>query len=100
MYAAYIMRERTQIYLDQEQAERLGVLARSDGRTKSDLIHEAVDVYLAEADSEAARLRRFREALAYLAEHPVDIMTSEEYTRRKREEGRRREEKLRRWWGR
>jgi predicted transcriptional regulator len=59
MYNQYIM-HRTQIYLADEQDRALGDRARSLGRTKSALIREAIDDYLAppvEADAGLARLR-------------------------------------------
>jgi hypothetical protein len=62
MYISYIMR-RTQIYLDERQAEELGRRARVHGTTTSKVIREAIDVYLAAPSDEAARLARFRAAL-------------------------------------
>ena len=38
--------KRTQIYLDESQDQRLERRARSEGKTKSALIREAVDDYL------------------------------------------------------
>ncbi len=52
---------RTQIYLDQEQDRRLAEQARRLGRTKSALIREAIDAYLA-GDTKEARLARFKAA--------------------------------------
>ncbi|MBV8195635.1 MAG: ribbon-helix-helix protein, CopG family [Candidatus Dormibacteraeota bacterium] len=92
------MRERTQIYLDPEQSDRLGRLARADGRTKSDLIREAIDMYLSSEDRDERRLERLKAAVHYFAEHPLDIPSSEEYVKRKHEEGRRRDEVLQRHW--
>jgi len=46
MYDLYIMR-RIQIYLADSQARALAVRADRLGRTKSDLIREAIDSYLA-----------------------------------------------------
>lgn len=62
MYPLYIMR-RTQIYLDESQHERLGRRARAAGTTKSDLIREAVDAYLAGPEAGSTRLLAFREAV-------------------------------------
>lgn len=62
MYTTYIMR-RTQIYLDDVQHERLGKRARAAGTTRSDLIREAVDAYLAGPQAEDARLLAFRQAI-------------------------------------
>lgn len=62
MYATYIMK-RTQIYLDERQAEELGRRATVRGTTASSMIREAIDAYLAEPSDEAQRLLRFRAAL-------------------------------------
>ena len=62
MYDPYIVR-RTQIYLDEEQAERLDRRARAAGVTRSTLIREAIDRVLAESDADDARLDRYREAV-------------------------------------
>ena len=61
MYASYIVR-RTQIYIDEEQDRRLAERALATGRTKSDLIREAVDRLLDEPLSEEEELARFRAA--------------------------------------
>ena len=62
MYDSYIMR-RTQIYLDERQAEELGRRAEARGTTASKMIREAIDQYLAEPGDEDESLRRFRAAL-------------------------------------
>lgn len=62
MYTSYIVR-RTQIYLDERQAEELGRRARMHGTTASKVIREAIDAYLAAPADEAERLRRFRAAV-------------------------------------
>jgi hypothetical protein len=62
MYNAYIMR-RTQIYLDERQADELGRRAAVRGTTVSKMIREAIDQYLAGPDEEADRLARFGAAL-------------------------------------
>jgi predicted DNA-binding protein len=62
MYIAYIMK-RTQIYLEESQHERLAKRARAAGTTKSDLIREAVNAYLAGPDDEGAQLLAFRAAV-------------------------------------
>jgi predicted DNA-binding protein len=61
MYALYIVR-RTQIYLDEEQDRRLAERARATGRTKSDLLREALDRLLNTPLSEEEDLARFRAA--------------------------------------
>jgi len=62
MYNSYIVK-RTQIYLEEEQADRLSQLASVRGTTASMMIREAIDQYLAGPDDEAERLARFRTAL-------------------------------------
>jgi|Tabmets5t2r1_1033131.scaffolds.fasta_scaffold51304_2 predicted transcriptional regulator len=93
MYAVYIMR-RTQIYLDEEQDRRLAERARATGRTKSDLLREALDRLLASPLSEEEELARFRAAASaafgvapYLEDGPT-------YVRRLRDNDRRRQERL------
>jgi predicted transcriptional regulator len=95
MYAVYIMR-RTQIYLDEEQDRRLAERARATGRTKSDLLREALDRLLASPLSEEEELARFRAAASaafgvapYLEDGPT-------YVRRLRDNDRRRQERLER----
>jgi predicted DNA-binding protein len=62
MYISYIMK-RTQIYLDEEQAQRLARRARARGTTASKVIREAIDKYLAAPEDADAHLARFRAAL-------------------------------------
>ena len=59
MYTAlYMSTTRTQIYLTQEQRERLDALVRRDERSLAELIREAVDDYLQqEAPDPAGALR-------------------------------------------
>ena len=71
MYNSYIMK-RTQIYLSSEQAGRLAQRARAVGTTKSTLIREAIDEYLAKPD-EDARLAELRGVLDDLARTPLDL---------------------------
>ncbi len=62
MYTAYIMK-RTQIYLDESQDERLARRAAAAGTTKSGLIREALDAYLAGSDDDRTQLASFRAAV-------------------------------------
>jgi predicted DNA-binding protein len=97
MYDSYIMR-RTQIYLDEEQDRRLAERARAAGRTKSDLIREAVDRLLDEPLSEEEELARFRaaaDAVFGIAPYVEDGTT---YVRKLRDIDRRRQERLERRW--
>ena len=77
MYNTYIMR-RTQIYLDNEQAEHLGRRARASGVTKSTVIREAIATYLATPDG-TEELARFRAALDGLDSQPVDLPDGKAY---------------------
>jgi predicted transcriptional regulator len=71
MYTSYIMR-RTQIYLSSDQAARLARRARAAGTTKSMLIREAIDEYLAKPDEDARRAE-LTEVLSDLARKPIDL---------------------------
>ena len=62
MYDSYIVK-RTQIYLDERQAEELSRHAAARGTTASKVIREAIDQYLADPDDAADRLARYRAAL-------------------------------------
>ena len=63
MYDLYIM-QRTQIYLGDEQDKALAERAERLGRTKSALIREAVDSYLAPDSTERQGLARLRAAVS------------------------------------
>jgi hypothetical protein len=97
MYASYIVR-RTQIYLDEEQDRRLSEHALATGRTKSDLIREAVDRFLDTPLTEEERLARFRaaaDAAFGIAPYLEDGAT---YVRKLRDLDRRRAERLEEQW--
>jgi predicted DNA-binding protein len=97
MYAPYIVR-RTQIYLDEDQDRRLAERARATGRTKSDLIREAVDRLLETPLSEEEELARFRaaaDAAFGIAPYLEDGAT---YVRKLRDIDRRRAERLEEQW--
>lgn len=66
MYDLYIMK-RTQIYLDESQAEELARRATARGATSSLLIREAVNAYLTGPDDDAAELSRQRSAIRQAA---------------------------------
>ena len=91
MYASYIMR-RTQIYLGEEQDQRLVERARVTGRTKSDLIREAVDRLLDAPLSEEEELARFRAAAG--AAFGIAPYLEDAYVRGLRDADRRRQERL------
>lgn len=92
--------KRTQIYLDEEQSARLAACAARTKRTRSDIIREAVDAYLAQADeAKAAKLARFREAVRFVAEHPSpDLPSGVEYVAEIRRADTARDELLERRW--
>ena len=62
VHNSYIVK-RTQIYLDERQAEELSRHAAARGTTASKMIREAIDQYLADPDDAAERLARYRTAL-------------------------------------
>jgi predicted DNA-binding protein len=90
MYATYIAR-RTQIYLEDEQDRLLTERSAQVGRTKSALIREAIDAYLApaSADTGIARLRAaVKEAVGAAPDLPtgarfVDELRANERKRRR-----------------
>jgi predicted DNA-binding protein len=77
MYDSYIMK-RTQIYLDRDQDKRLANRARAAGTTKSTLIREAVEEYLAKPD-EDARLAKLRIVLDELGLIPLGLADGAAY---------------------
>lgn len=62
VYSSYIM-VRTQIFLDEAHEQALRTRARSEKKTKSALIREAIDQYLDPQGSENARVERLHEAV-------------------------------------
>jgi metal-responsive CopG/Arc/MetJ family transcriptional regulator len=64
----YIMKNRTQIYLDQSQTAKLDERAAAEGTTRSTLIRRAIDAYLAQEIQDATAWReRWQEAVAATA---------------------------------
>ena len=55
---------RTQVYLEDEQDRALTARAHAAGRTKSALIRDAIDSYLAPASAEEIGVARFKAAVA------------------------------------
>jgi predicted DNA-binding protein len=78
MYASYIVR-RTQIYLDDQQDRRLTERSRQVGRTKSGLIRDAVDAYLAPTSSDKEALARLRAAVGAAAGVAPHLPAGAEY---------------------
>jgi Ribbon-helix-helix protein, copG family len=97
MYNLYIA-HRTQIYLHDDQDRRLSERARQVGRTKSALIREAVDAYLAPAINEDGALVRLRAAVQEATGAAPDLPAGADYveelraieTKRRRAQERRR----------
>ena len=86
--------KRTQIYLEIGHDQALERLAEGSGRTKSDLIREAIDRYLASGDVEAERLRRFREVVGAVAGSAPDLPDGAGYVHELRRADRRRRREL------
>lgn len=59
--------ERTQIYLTEEQQRALEARVRATGRTKSDLIREALDAYLDVGETHEELMQRWRDAVQAVA---------------------------------
>lgn len=78
MYDLYIMR-RTQIYLDEGQAERLASRAAAEGGTLSALIRRAIDEMLDRERDGSARLAAFRDAVADTAGAVPELPSGESY---------------------
>ncbi len=78
MYDLYTMR-RTQIYLDEEQGERLAAAAAEAGTTISALIREAVDAHLDADGGGGTRLGSLRAALADAAGCAPGLQSGAEY---------------------
>ncbi|MGQ0617883.1 MAG: CopG family transcriptional regulator [Acidimicrobiia bacterium] len=89
---SYIVR-RTQIYLDDEQDRWLGERAELTGRTKSDLIREAIDRFSGrDAVRDDDRLAHWRDALEATAGIAPDLPSGVEYVTRLRAADRDREQ--------
>lgn len=93
MYDSYIMK-RTQIYLDDDQDRALVARARRAGQTKSALIREAIDVYLAPAEADRAGLERLRAAVGQALGAAPDLPPGAEYVERLRAADRERQRLL------
>lgn len=88
---------RTQIYIDDEQDRRLAARAAASSRTKSDLIREALDRYLA-TESAADELAEFRAAVRAVAGIAPYLPDGVEYVRQIRAGELARAEALERRW--
>jgi metal-responsive CopG/Arc/MetJ family transcriptional regulator len=86
----YIVMERTQIYLSEQQTRELDRRARQRGTTRSHLIREAVDEYLRPVQDPV----EFKAALDAVAGMAADRDITADYLELKR----RNREKLRHLW--
>ena len=93
MYDLYIV-NRTQIYLADEQDRALTDRACRSGRTKSALIRDAIDSYLAPASSEQTGVARFRAAVAEADGIAPYLPNGAEYVEQMRDADREREREL------
>lgn len=93
---SYIVK-RTQIYLEESQHRQLAARAAGTGRTKSDLIRDAIDRYLG-ADDEDHALACFRAGLRGTAGIAPYLPSGVEYVAELRETDRVRDETLERHW--
>ncbi len=71
--------QRTQIYLGDEQDRALSVRAQRLGRTKSALIREAIDSYLAPESTQRQGLARLRAAVSEAAGCASYLPAGEDY---------------------
>ncbi len=90
--------KRTQIYIAEEHDEKLAARAAETGRTKSDLIREAIDRYMRDPDDQAARLARFRAACESSAGKVPRLPSGVEYAAEIRETDLQRLEALEQRW--
>jgi Arc/MetJ-type ribon-helix-helix transcriptional regulator len=97
MYDSYIVK-RTQIYLEEGQADELARQARTRGVTASHVIREAINDYLAKPENEAEQLARFRAALDQTFGIAPYLPPGDEYVAELRRADRRRHDDLERRW--
>jgi predicted DNA-binding protein len=90
--------KRTQIYLEEEQDRFLGQRAAETGRTRSDLIREAIDRYAHQPQDSSTQLALFRAAVEATTGIAPYLPAGVEYVRRLREADRTRDEGLERRW--
>ncbi|MHB8512236.1 MAG: ribbon-helix-helix domain-containing protein [Actinomycetota bacterium] len=63
--------KRTQIYLEEEQDEKLAQRASLIGMSKSELIRQAINEYLNGPSDDAVRLTRLKQMAKELAKRPA-----------------------------
>ncbi|MGH2915991.1 MAG: CopG family transcriptional regulator [Solirubrobacteraceae bacterium] len=78
MYATYIAR-RTQIYLHDDQSERITERSRQLGTTRSALIRDAIDAYLSPTSGEDAAIASLRAAVREAAGAAPDLPAGADY---------------------
>ena len=88
--------KRTQIYIEEAQDERLSIRAKEVGRTKSELIRDAIDEYFGAGESRKIRLDRFRSALGATFGISPDLPSGAEYVETLRQKDSERTQDLRR----
>ncbi|MGH8937579.1 MAG: CopG family transcriptional regulator [Acidimicrobiia bacterium] len=76
---------RTQIYLEDQQHRRLSERARRSGQTVSELIREAIDVFLAGGTGPARQLDRYRRVVEDTFGIAPYLPSGRDYTDRLRE---------------
>jgi hypothetical protein len=84
VYSSYIVK-RTQIYLDEEQDERLARRAVAEGTTRSALIRRAVDRYLRGERGGSLPLARFKHAVKEAAGAASYLPEGEQYVEEMRQ---------------
>ena len=99
VYGLYIVK-RTQIYLDEDQEASLAKRAATSGVSKSALIREAIDAFLAGPGTREIFLGRFRAALREIELQPVSLPEGTQYVEELRQRDLVRQAELERWRGR
>ncbi len=89
--------KRTQIYIEESQDQKLARRAADSGRTKSELIRDALDQYL-DGDTKEARLRAFREAVVATTGSIPRLPPGADYVEQLRANDRAHDEALERYW--
>lgn len=91
--------KRTQIYIDEQQDELLARRAATQGRTKSEIMREALDLYLSgKSESHDTRMKRFRAAVDAAAGSIPRLPSGVEYVRELRAADLARERELEKRW--
>jgi len=93
MYNLYTV-HRTQIYLDDRQDRVLRDRASASGRTKSALIRDALDAYLAPTGGPQADIARLRAAVAAASGAAPYLPSGSDYVSELRQADREREREL------